>query len=196
MHEGIDYTAIRERIALVVETFSRSTVAFPDPMPADEAATALGWSDAELDDFGVIVPLAHKWGVCLDWLIVGDVKALIGDGRRLRERERSERQAIKSDPAVIAYNEWREIERYGRSAIDAEANARPNDPQYKELAAAAHAATDAEIRACMSVAEAQASTLDAVRLQLIAWADAEWGLKAEGNPERITDYAAYESWYR
>ncbi|MEL7172678.1 MAG: hypothetical protein AAFN05_06925, partial [Pseudomonadota bacterium] len=123
--QGIDYAAFRERVALLVETFSRSTVGFPDPMPVDEAATALGWSDAELDDFGVIGPFAHKWGVCLDWLIVGDIKALIHDGRRLRERERAGRQAVESDPAVIAYRKWREVERDGRPAMEADMNTLP-----------------------------------------------------------------------
>ncbi len=33
--------AIRERIALVVETFSRATVALPDPMTPEAAAAAL-----------------------------------------------------------------------------------------------------------------------------------------------------------
>ncbi|MEL6768821.1 MAG: hypothetical protein AAFP17_16690 [Pseudomonadota bacterium] len=118
---GIDYATIRKRIVLVVDTFSRSTVGFPDPMPAEEAATALSWSDAELDDYDVVGPFAQKRGVSVECLVVGDVKALIHDSRRLREREQAERHAADSDPAVIAYHQWQEIERNGLLASEAEA---------------------------------------------------------------------------
>ena len=78
--------AIRERIALVVETFTRATVAFPVPMTPEEAAAALGMTDAEIEALDAPLAFAARWGVSLDWLLAGDVTALIFHARRGMER--------------------------------------------------------------------------------------------------------------
>jgi hypothetical protein len=77
--EAFSYAAIRERVALVVATFTRATFGNPQPMTPEEAAAALAFTD---DDFefpmsGPVVPLALRWGVSLDWLLFGDMGALL-----------------------------------------------------------------------------------------------------------------------
>ncbi|MEM9764105.1 MAG: hypothetical protein AAF968_16620, partial [Pseudomonadota bacterium] len=55
IEDGIDFDAIRERLGQVVETFSRATAGFPDPMPADEAAAILAITDAEIEEGQAVV---------------------------------------------------------------------------------------------------------------------------------------------
>jgi hypothetical protein len=73
--------AIRERIALVVETLTRATAGFPEPMTPEEAAAALAITDAEIEAMGAVA-FGARWGVSLDWLLAGDLKALIFYARR------------------------------------------------------------------------------------------------------------------
>ncbi|MEM8624197.1 MAG: hypothetical protein AAGG47_11825 [Pseudomonadota bacterium] len=80
-------TAIRERIAKVVETYRVPTFAYPEPMSADEAAAALALTDADFERLEPLLVFAQRWGVCLDWLVQGDVSGLLPDGRHSRERE-------------------------------------------------------------------------------------------------------------
>ncbi|MEM6277798.1 MAG: hypothetical protein AAF714_12750, partial [Pseudomonadota bacterium] len=112
-----DYDAIRERLRLVVETFSRATVGFPETMPADEAAAILAISDAEIGDTETLTAFAHKWGVSLDWLIEGDLSSLIHYTRAYHVRARAEDAAAGNDPAIVAYDEWREVLDYTRPII-------------------------------------------------------------------------------
>ncbi|MEO1724635.1 MAG: hypothetical protein AAFR84_19840 [Pseudomonadota bacterium] len=186
--DGIDYDAIRERLGLVVETFSRATVGFPETMPADEAAAILAISDAEIDDTETLTAFAHKWGVSLDWLIEGDLGALIHYTRAYRERERAEDGAAGTDPAIAAYDEWREVLDYTRPIIHRHDEMSPGDLGEREANATATAAEDEEIAAHERLAEAVPTTLEGMRLQLIAMADAVGGLLLNGNASVITDY--------
>ncbi|MEO0957106.1 MAG: hypothetical protein AAFY66_01350 [Pseudomonadota bacterium] len=182
--EGIDYDAIRERLGLVVETFSRATVGFPEPMHADEAAAILSLSDAEIDDADTLIPFAHKWGVCLDWLIVGDVKALIHDGRSLRERERGDR----NDPAVLAFEEWQQTIICEEPAISRGAQMYADEPGAEEAFTAQYEAEGRVTAAEHRVVMQDAITPKGVMAQLLALCANEWGRRTNGNPRQIDGY--------
>ena len=98
--------AIRERIALVVETFARATVAFPDPMTPQEAAAALAMTDADIEALDAPLAFAARWGVSLDWLLLGDVKALIFNARRGIDVGRR----ASADPLPSMVAEWETLE--------------------------------------------------------------------------------------
>jgi hypothetical protein len=75
--------AIRERVALVVATFTEATGGNPEPMTPEEAAAVLAFTDDDIDDpiSGPVLPFALRWGVSLDWLLLGDMGALLGYAR-------------------------------------------------------------------------------------------------------------------
>ncbi|MEO0426706.1 MAG: hypothetical protein AAF160_04600 [Pseudomonadota bacterium] len=181
---GIDYDAIRERLVLVVETFSRATVGFPEPMPADEAAAILSLSDAEIDDTDTLIPFAHKWGVCLDWLIVGDVKALIHDGRSLRERERAD----GNDPALLAFEEWQQTIICEEPAISRGAQMYADEPGAEEAFTAQYEAEGRVTAAEHHVVMQDAISLKGVMAQLLALSANEWGRRRNGDPRQIDGY--------
>ncbi|MEO1479874.1 MAG: hypothetical protein AAFV01_14980, partial [Bacteroidota bacterium] len=180
----LDYGAIRERLGQVAETFSRATAGFPDPMQADEAAAILAITDAEIEEGQAVVEFGLRWGMSLDWLFFGHMTALLIDSRRANERH----EAKFNDPAVAAYREWRETTARLRPVIDAYASMHPEDPGADEAEAAQIAAIDECLEALLRVSGAEATSLEGVRGQLIAIADAGWGLKRHGNPDSIADY--------
>jgi hypothetical protein len=81
--EPWSHAAIRERVALVVATFTRATGGFPEPMTPEEAAAALAFTDEDIAEpiGGPLPPFAWRWGVSLDWLLLGDMGALLGYAR-------------------------------------------------------------------------------------------------------------------
>ncbi|MEM9814114.1 MAG: hypothetical protein AAF913_15765, partial [Pseudomonadota bacterium] len=181
--EGIDYDAIRERLVLVVETFSRATVGFPETMPVDEAAAILSLSDAELNNADALIPFAHKWGVCLDWLIEGDLAPLLRDGRRAREMQRSD-----ADPAAAAFEEWQAAIVREAPLIDKAAAMRPDDPGEPEAwEEASHAGRRVEAE-LFNVTMQDATTPAGIMGQVLAMASDTWGTHLGGDPRRIDGY--------
>ena len=55
--------AIRQRIALVCETFSRDTEPFPEPMSQGEREAAVSMTPAEIDNLAPDIEFASSWGV-------------------------------------------------------------------------------------------------------------------------------------
>ncbi|MEL6197042.1 MAG: hypothetical protein AAFT19_04275 [Pseudomonadota bacterium] len=180
----LDYDAIRERIALVCETFSKSTFGFPDPMPAGEARAAMAMTDAEIDELGALARFAHRWGVSLDWLIKGDVGSLLHDGRQLREREHAERAAktaADNDPAVAAYRALREADDACQVVVDTGVD--PSD----EL-------QDARSQALRTLADATATTVEGLEAQIRASFDVFAELRYDGDPTNPDDYEFLNGW--
>ena len=73
--------AIRLRIALAVAAFSQPTAGLPDAMTPEEAAAALGMTNADIEALDKLLAFAVRWGVSLDWLLAGRVEALLRDAR-------------------------------------------------------------------------------------------------------------------
>ncbi|MEM1149393.1 MAG: hypothetical protein AAF526_01800 [Pseudomonadota bacterium] len=186
--DQVSPTAIRERIAKVVETYSVPTFAFPEPMSADEAAAALALNEDDFERLEPLLVFARRWGVCLDWLIAGDVGALLLDGRRSRERDRREDAAVADDPAVVAYRAYRAEWERVRPVIDRAAHLHPDDPDGAEVYAAEAAAVDGSLTLAERAASVDAETLEGLRCQLLLVGDMGWGLLEGGDPDSLASY--------
>lgn len=174
--------AIRARIRQVVDTFSVATVAFPNPMPADEARAALALTDAEIEGFGPVRDFALRWGVCLDWLCKGDIGGLLSDGRRQREGERRRAAPLdaETDPAIVPSRAWRDADRAQRVYCD-----RGEDIPQAEA--------DAEFEALSAIADQVATTPAGLAAQIRAAFEVFGDLRRHSNPEDPNHYV-FEGW--
>ena len=73
---GRDPRAVLARIRLVCDAFAVERVAFP-AMPPEDRAAALGMTVADVRWLTPVLAFAARWGVSVDWLLTGDMGALI-----------------------------------------------------------------------------------------------------------------------
>ncbi|MEM6680023.1 MAG: hypothetical protein AAF675_19345, partial [Pseudomonadota bacterium] len=104
---AVSPAAIRGRIAKVVAAYREPSAAFPDPIPADEAGAVLALTDDEINDLQAVLVFARRWGVCLNWLLLGDERSLILNLRESMERDDAAPELLHGDPVVHLYNAWR-----------------------------------------------------------------------------------------
>ncbi len=171
-----DYDAIRARIAQVCETFSKPTIAFPEPMPAAEAQAAMALTDAQIEEMGPVLDFAQRWGVDLDWLVKGDVGSLIHGARLVRQGMRGAGGApADDDPAVVAYRAWREADEACREVVATGVD--PSD----EL-------SDRESDALWKLADVVATTPAGLEAQIRGAFDIFAELRRDGDPTNPDDY--------
>ncbi|MEO1471266.1 MAG: hypothetical protein AAFV86_19655, partial [Pseudomonadota bacterium] len=171
--------AIRARVRQVVETYTVARVAFPNPMTADEAEAALAMTDAELQEPAVILPWAKRWGVCLDWLVMGRVSGLLIEGRAYRESEAQVRPT-SNDPALTAYQAWREADRARHAYCD-----RGEDIPEAEQ--------DIEFEALSALADTVATTPAGLAAQVRVSFELFGDLRRHGDAENPDDYF-FDGW--
>ncbi|MEO1775644.1 MAG: hypothetical protein AAFS07_11905 [Pseudomonadota bacterium] len=181
---GTKYDAIRARIALVCKTFSEGTIAFPDPMPVHEAEAAMALTDQQIEEMDAVIAFAERWGVNLDWLVAGQMGALLHDGRELREAERAQhaaRAAGEADPAAEAFRAWHAAEKEMRDS------AKHGDIPDELCDAAGHALE--------ALADTIATTTGGLELQLRAAFEAFGDLPPGGDFDKPDDYF-FDTWTR
>lgn len=69
--------AIRQRLAVVRDAFAVERGSVPEPMHAREVAALMALADDPDAGMADFAKFAVKWGVSLDWLLLGDVGALL-----------------------------------------------------------------------------------------------------------------------
>ncbi|MEM6678827.1 MAG: hypothetical protein AAF675_13255, partial [Pseudomonadota bacterium] len=190
---AVSPAAIRGRIAKVVAAYRVPSAAFSNPMPEDEAAAVLALTDDEINDLKAVLVFARRWGVCLNWLLLGDERSLILNLRESMERDDAAPELLHSDPVVHLYNAWRRDWWSEIQCLVAHGDMRTGEPGEKEAHAVARKASERAQRSAGRLGCSVARTLEGVRLQLLALAETCWDLRLHGDPESITEgYEAYE----
>ncbi|MEM7528322.1 MAG: hypothetical protein AAF416_11645 [Pseudomonadota bacterium] len=159
-------------------------------MSADEAAAALALTDADVERLEPLLVFARRWGVCLDWLVKGDVSGLLLDGRQNREREGRVGGSPANDPAVIAYRAYRAEWERAKPAIARSSDLVPGSPGSDDARGAEVAALDRSLKFADLAAAADAETLEGLRCQLLLVAEMAWGLSANGDPDSMAAYTS------
>ncbi|MEM8598107.1 MAG: hypothetical protein AAGF76_16765, partial [Pseudomonadota bacterium] len=190
---AVSPAAIRGRIAKVVAAYREPSAAFPDPIPADEAGAVLALTDDEINDLQAVLVFARRWGVCLNWLLLGDERSLILNLRESMERDDAAPELLHGDPVVHLYNAWRRDWWSEIQCLITHGDMRTGEPGEQEAGEVARKASERARRSAAHLGCSVARTLEGVRLQLLALAETCWDLRLNGDPESITEgYEAYE----